>query len=103
MISSPMPTLQPYMAHCNDAVPLEHPSAYLTPCQAAYSFSNSTVTSVPDMPPRRKTSRTAFSSSLVIIGQAKSFALPDLTAFGPPNRASFDSLIFFPLSPTVQD
>ena len=71
MISSPTPSPHPNIAVCNEAVPVLWPSAYFTPCHSAKSRSNSTVTSVPDMAPRRSTSSAAASSSSVMIGHSK--------------------------------
>ena len=97
IISSPTPTLQPYMADCTAPVPVDIPSAYVAPCQAANSFSNSMVTSVPDIPPRRSTSSTASSSSFVTIGQLTISPGSEVTAFGPPNNANLEfAIIRFP-------
>ena len=71
MISSPTPSPQPNIAVCSEAVPVLWPSAYFMPCHSAKSRSNSTVTSVPDMAPRRSTSSAAASSSSVMIGHLK--------------------------------
>ena len=68
MTSSPTPTPHAKKALCSAAVPVLHPSAYRVPCQAANSFSNATVTSSPDIAPRRSTSSTARSCSSVMMG-----------------------------------
>src|SRR5918911_5236918 len=92
MISSPTPTLQANMAAWSAAVPVLWPSAYVEPCQAAYSCSNCLVTSVPDMAPRRSTSSTAASSSGVTMGQVNMSPGSRWTAFGPSNSASLEAV-----------
>ena len=92
IISSPTLTLHPYMALWIAAVPVENPSARSRPCHWENSFSNSLVTSVPDIAPLLRTSRTASSSSLVTIGQVNISPGSFVTAFGPPKIASSDIL-----------
>ena len=89
MISSPTPSPHPNIAVCSEAVPVLWPSAYFTLCHSAKSRSNSTVTSVPDMAPRRRTSSAAVSSSSVMIGHLKMSPGSVRTAGAPPKIASF--------------
>ena len=80
MTSLPMPTPQAHMAAWMAAVPLLWATAYSMLCQAAKSCSNSRVTSESDIPPRRRTDRTASSSSAVMMGQVKMSPASDWTA-----------------------